>query len=250
MREFAFTVTYEEGADHLMDVFIANPGLYARTVSCHATADTMWRVDEVTGPREALSAFDEQLARLDRCSNLRGMGGCPVDLSYEVLAKRPTSRVVYSRQSEGGDCRSVPYLAAAHLGDGTLCRAEQHGREYKWRILADEDAAVGAVYDELEANLRDGFELDFERLSRSPDWADDAGGDLPLEQRKALELAVEHGYYRNPREKSLQEIAEAEGLPTSTLQYRLTRAEAWLATTFVSNGGATAAPAAESPADD
>ena len=50
MREFAFTITYERGADHLMDVFIDHPGLYARTVSCHATEDTMWRLDEVTGP--------------------------------------------------------------------------------------------------------------------------------------------------------------------------------------------------------
>lgn len=252
MREFAFTVTYGEGADHLMDVFIEHPGLYARTVSCHATTETMWRVDEVTGPREALSAYDEQLEGLGRCSSLRGMGGCPVDWTHEVLEERPTKRRIYSRQSEGEGCRSVPYLAAKHLGDGVLCRAEQHGGEYRWRILADDDAAMSAIHDELEGNLREGLSLEFERLSPSPEWT---GGratrtDLPYEQREALELAVDHGYYETPRRASIQEIAEAEGIATSTLQYRLTRAEAWLATTFAGAEDGEPTPAAAAVGDD
>lgn len=120
MQEFDFTVTYEEGADDLMDAFIENPGLYSRTLSCHATADTMWRVDEVTGPPEALTAYDRRLDGLPRCSNLRGMGGCRLDWEHEVLAERPTSRLIYSKQSEGEGCRSVPYLVTQRLGDGVL----------------------------------------------------------------------------------------------------------------------------------
>ncbi|MFC4438043.1 MULTISPECIES: helix-turn-helix domain-containing protein [Natrialbaceae] len=237
MREFAFTVVYERGADHLMDVFIEHPRLYAQTVSCHASEDTMWRVDEVTGPRDALEAYDERLDGIERCSSIRGMGGCHVDWTCETLAKRPTSRLIYSRQSEGDGCRSIPYLAAKHLGDGVLCRAEQHGSEYRWRLLAEDDTAMSAIYDELERNLRDGLELAFERISRPVEWDADrvTGSDLPYEQREALELAVEHGYYDAPRRLSLQEIADAEGIPTSTLQYRLTRAEAWLARSFLSN---------------
>lgn len=236
MREFAFTISYERGADHLMDVFIDNPGLYARTISCHATTETMWRLDDVTGPREALAAYDEQLEGLERCSSLRGMGGSRIDWTHETLAERPTRRLVYSRQSEGDGCRSVPYLAATHLGDGALCRAEQHGREYKWRILAEDDAAVRPVYDALEANLREGLSLEFERVSGESRWpTDHTASELPYKQREALSLAVEYGYYDSPRRMSIQEIAAAEGVPTSTLQYRLTQAEAWLAKTFVSS---------------
>ncbi|OIB58149.1 helix-turn-helix domain-containing protein [Natrialba sp. SSL1] len=236
MQEFAFTVTYTDGVDDLMDVFINNPGLYSRTVSCHATEDTMWRVDEVTGPQEALTAYDQRISNLSRCSNLRGMGGCQIDWEHEVLSEQPTSRVIYSQQSEGSGCRSIPYLVATHLGDGALCRAEQYSGTYRWRILADTAASLTPIHEELRANLREGLELTFERVDQSPEWSERQvpGSKLSHEQREALELAAEYGYYDSPRQLSLQEIAEAEGMPVSTLQYRLTRAEAQLVTTFLS----------------
>ena len=39
MQEFVFTVEYESGADHLMDVFIEYSELRARTLACHTTED-------------------------------------------------------------------------------------------------------------------------------------------------------------------------------------------------------------------
>ncbi len=236
MQEFDFTVTYEEGADELMDVFIRHPGLYSRTVSCHASDDTMWRVDEVTGPPDALAAYDRHLEGLPRCSSLRGMGGCSLDWEHEVLAEHPTSRLIYSRQSEGEGCRSVPYLVTKRLGDGALCRAQQYGNTYEWNVLADDDAALSPVYEELRSNLRPGLDISFERVDDSPDWTTDQpdADDLPPEQREALRAAIERGYYDTPRRNSLQEVAEVEEIPVSTLQYRITRAEAWLAKNYLS----------------
>ncbi|ELZ05294.1 helix-turn-helix domain-containing protein [Natrialba asiatica] len=237
MQEFVFTVTYDSGADDLMDVFIEYSELYARTIACHATTETMWRVDDVTGSRDALAAYDQRLTGLSRCSNLRGMGGSRIDWTHEVLSTEPTRRVIYSRQSEGDGCRSIPYLAAKYLGDGALCRAEQHGATYEWRLLAADETAMSPIYDELSDHLRDGLELTFERVESTPNWEANAiaGSELPHKQREALELGVEYGYYQTPRRSSVQDIAAAEGIPVSTLQYRLTRAEAWLATTFLSN---------------
>lgn len=237
MREFAFTVTYEEGADDLMDVFIRNPGLSSHTVSCHVSEDTMWRVDEVTGPEDTLDAYDEVLARLTRCSSLRGMGGCALDWRHEVLEETPTSRVVYSQQSESPGCRSIPYLVANHLGDGVLLHAEQHRHTYVWRVVADDDTAMSEVYERLADNLREGLSLTFDYVESAPDWSnrrtDDAS--LPPKQREALELAVERGYYERPRRNSLQEIAQREGIPTSTLQYRITSAEQRVVKAFLSD---------------
>lgn len=238
MREFVFTVTYAAGVDDLMDVFIHNPDLSARTASCHVTTNTMWRVDEVSGPPAALREYDEALAALSRCSSLRGMGGCEVDWRHEVLEKRPTERVVYSQQSEGEGCRSIPYLVARYLGDGLLMRAEQSGHDYTWRIITDDDAAMSDIYEELRRNLRPGLELSFERVDPEPGWSPyrPEGTALSAEQREALELAVAYGYYEQPRRHSLQEIADAEGIPTSTLQYRITAAESYLVKTFVGEG--------------
>jgi predicted DNA binding protein len=242
MREFAFTVTYEAGADELMDVFIRHPELSSHTVSCRATEDTMWRVDEVTGPEPALEAYDTAVDQLSRCSNLRGMGGCDVDWEYELLDATATSRVIYSRQSEGGGCRSIPYLVAARVGDGALLQAEQQGHEYIWRILADDDVAMSAVYEAIDANLREGLDIEFEYVERVLNWSDRRtdGAVLSEKQREALALAAEHGYYEQPRRNSLQEIARLADIPTSTLQYRVNRAEGNLVTAFLNDEVAAA----------
>lgn len=168
------------------------------------------------------------------------MGGCRLDWEHEVLAERPTSRLIYSKQSEGEGCRSVPYLVTRRLGDGALCRAQQYGNAYEWNVLVDDDRELSPVYEELEANLRPGLELTFERVDGSPDWTTDRpdADDLPPEQREALRAAIERGYYDTPRRMSLQEVAEAERIPVSTLQYRISRAEAWLAKNYL--GGRTA----------
>ncbi|QLC35044.1 helix-turn-helix domain-containing protein (plasmid) [Halarchaeum sp. CBA1220] len=230
MREFAFTVTYERGVDELMDVFIENPGLVSHTVSCHASEHTMWRVDEVTGPEDALAEYDRVIERLTRCSSLRGMGGCEVDWRYELLDADATSRVIYSQQSEGEGCRSIPYLVASRLGDGVLVQAEQREREYVWRILAEDDVAMSGVYEDLAAHLRDGLRLEFDRVERASNWSNRRTDDgvLTPTQRDALALAVEHGYYDQPRRNSIKEIARIEDIPTSTLQYRVNRAESAL----------------------
>ncbi|WP_353635129.1 helix-turn-helix domain-containing protein [Halobacterium sp. NMX12-1] len=245
MREFAFTVTYEEGVDDLVDVFIRNPGLSSYTRSCHVTGNTMWRVDNVSGPQEALAEYDRALDRLSRCSSLRGIGGCEMDFEYETLESQPNGRVIYSRQSEGEGCRSIPYLAAEYLGDGLLLHAKQRGDAYRWQILAADDAAMSEVYEELERNLRDGLTLELDRVEHAPEWPDrdPTPTDLPAEQREAVELAVEYGYYEQPRQASLQEIASAEDIPTSTLQYRITQAEAWLAKAYLRDGTPPSNPA-------
>lgn len=248
MREFVFTVEYEQGADDLMDLFIAHPDLHSRTLSIHVTEAAVWKLIRVTGPRGSLAAYDELLPDVTRCVDVYGMCGCPiVEWEYEVLASTPGERIVYTCQKESGESRSIPYVAAKHVGDGLLMQAERRGHQYRWRLLIGDDDTVSAIYDELTAGLRDGLAVSVDRLGDARGWVDDHewadAEDLPPEQQAALEAAVAYGYYETPRRNSVQEIAEALGVPTSTLQYRLTRAEAWLATGFVTQalGGERAA---------
>ncbi|ELY85169.1 bacterio-opsin activator HTH domain-containing protein [Natrialba taiwanensis DSM 12281] len=48
-----------------------------------------------------------------------------------------------------------------------------------------------------------------------------------------MQAAVEYGYYETPRQIDLSELADRLDVPRSTLSYRLRRAEATLASTFV-----------------
>ena len=236
MREFVFTVEYEKGANEVMDLFIENPDLHAKTMAVHATADSMWRLDRITGPTEALEEFDAVVDNVTLCNEVIGMCGAPVvEWNYEILSSTADSRIVYSCRKEGDGVQSIPYVAAKHIGDGLLMQAERRGKQYQWRLLIDDDDTVGAIYEEVSEGLSDGLSLSVQRLSEPKCWFDDDldSDELPPEQQAALEAAVEHGYYQTPRENTVQEISEKLDIPNSTLQYRLTRAEAWLARQFV-----------------
>ena len=249
MREFVFTIEYERGVDEVMDLFIENPELHARTMAVHATSESMWRLNHVTGPKAVLNAFDDLLDRVDHCKETIGMCGSPVvEWDYEILSRSPNSRIVYTSKKEGNGVHSIPNVAAKHIGDGLLMQAERRGNQYQWRLLIDDEDTVGAIYKEVDDGLSDGLSINVERLSDPECWTEDRFHDdsLPPEQQAALEAAVEYGYYETPRRNSLQAIADEIDVPTSTLQYRVTRAEAWLATEFVSQSlGASPEPGHE-----
>jgi hypothetical protein len=227
-----------------MDLFIEYPELHAKSMAVHATTESVWRLDRITGPTGALAAFDETLSSVTDCDQRVGMCGAPVvEWDYEILASSADGRIVYSRRTEGTGVQSIPHIAAEHIGDGLLMQAERRGPEYQWRLLVDDDDTVGAIYEEVEAGLCEELTVSVERLSEPKCWFEETIGDgeLPPEQHAALEAAVEFGYYESPRRNTVSEIAEHIDVPRSTLQYRLTRAEAWLARQFVSDSVGVAA---------
>ena len=78
VREFVFTVEYESGADEVMDLFIEHPDLRARSMEVHATSESVWGIDKVVGPSDALEEFDERLERVTSDPDATGMCGAPV----------------------------------------------------------------------------------------------------------------------------------------------------------------------------
>ncbi|RDZ51324.1 transcriptional regulator [Haloferax sp. Atlit-4N] len=237
MREFVFTVEYEKGADEVMDLFIGNPDLHSKTMAVHATNESMWRLDRITGPTEALEEFDAVVESVTLCNEVIGMCGAPVvEWNYETLSSTSNGRIVYSCREEGGGVQSIPYVAAKHIGDGLMMQAERRGKQYQWRLLIDDDT-VGEIYEEVNDGLSEGLSLSVQRISEPECWLEEGfdSDELPPEQQAALEAAVEFGYYESPRRNTVKEISEKLGIPNSTLQYRLTRAEAWLAREFVTD---------------
>jgi len=235
MREFIFTIDYDRGADPIMDVFIDYPEAHSRTIACNVTCDGMWRLERIAGPEDALERLDDVFAEPVQCTECIGTHDCHTDWCYKVIGADQGRRTVYSYRSETGDCHSIPRLAIEHVGDGVLCETERRGNRCEWRLLLCSDEGVDALFEALEAELRPGLTVEFRQLGEPSYWSDEAVtlAELPPEQQAAVEAAVEHGYYRTPREVSLTELADRLEVSRSTLQYRLQRAESWIVRSFV-----------------
>ena len=235
MREFAFTVTYEEGADPVADVFRAHPSAMARSLACCVTAESSWRVDRLTGPEDALETLEARYLDGGHCTECLGTENCCAGGQTELLSSSSGRRTVYTYRPEVADCHSVPYLAATFLGDGLLFRATRQGADYEWRVLMRDAEPVGELFEAIQSGLRDGVSLTLTGLGEATHWCESSVtvADLPHEQREALRTAVGMGYYETPKATTVADVAEALDVPRSTLQYRLQRAEAWLARQFV-----------------
>lgn len=236
MREVVFTVEYETGADLLMDLFIDNPDLHARSMEVHATSEAVWGIDKVVGPSPVLDEYDDRVERTVSGSDPTGMCGAPVtEWQYEILSSNPESRKIYSHRTEGDGPRSIPLVASQHLGEGLIMRSERRGDQFRWHLLID--GSIGTMHDEIRENLRDGLSLTVERLGEPPCLLEDSRVQRSLtpEQKAALEAALNHGYYEEPRQATVAEIADEVDVASSTFQYRLNRAEAWLAKQFAAD---------------
>ncbi len=236
MREFVFTVEYENGTDGVMDLFIEHPNLYARSMEINATSETVWGIEKVVGPAAVLDEFDDELERVANDPSTTGMCGAPVtEYEYTILSSNAESRKIHWLRREGDGPRSIPLVAAKHIGEGLIMRTERRGNQYRWRLLIDGTASE--THEEVRANLREVLSLTVERLGTPPCLLEDGRVQQTLtpEQKSALEAAIERGYYEEPRQQSVTEIAEDVGVSRSTFQYRLNRAEAWLAQQFAAD---------------
>lgn len=238
LRELVFDVTYTSGVDPVADIFIEYSGLISTSVTCTMTANNVWYLERFAGPPDALEELDAVLDDLTCC------GDDEIDAerrysnwSYKILSRERHSRTVCAYGTNVDTSRSIPHLAAVHVGEGLLYETERRADQCRWRILMPQDIPIENLYDVIRTELPAGLTLKFDHLSDPNHWGDDTVTvtDLPYDQREALEAAVVHGYYETPREITAQELAEQVDVPQSTFQYRLSRAEAWLATQFVAD---------------
>lgn len=237
LNELVFDVTYEAGIDPVADVFIEHSGLLSRSLTCTVTAEDVWYLEQFTGPTAALDDLDDVLDELTVCgSEIEGEHQYE-NWQYKLLSRTPSSRTICAYGTHLDTNHSIPHLAATHIDTGLLYETERRGSRCRWRILMPQDVPAKELYTTIQEALPSGLEMRFDHVRDPSHWGDDTVSltDLPYEQREALEAAVAHGYYETPREITAQELADRLNLPQSTLQYRLSRAEAWLATRFVAD---------------
>jgi predicted DNA binding protein len=234
MREFVFTLEYDRGVDPIVDVFVDHPETEARSVACSVVGEDMWRLDRFTGPESAMEALDELVLDANRCNECPS-GACESYREHELLERDATSATVYTFRQGIDACPSLPYHATTHLGPGLFFDTRRRGNEYVWRVLTRDGGGAGELYDQMVENFPEDVSISLAQVSDPTHWGecDRSDTDVSYEQRAAIEAAVDAGYYETPRDTTLAEIADETGIARSTLQYRLQRAESWLAREFV-----------------
>jgi hypothetical protein len=235
MREFTFDIVYEVGADPVMDVFIEHPTLVAEALHGCVTERSFWRVERLTGPTAALDMVER--LRLDETVRTASITetDCTATRTHDVLERSDGERVIYTHLEGVEDGDAIQTLAAQYLPAGSLFCSTRREASHGWRIFMQSDEKVGLLYDALSANLRPGLAFRMGHLGEAEGWGHDSLGSvaLPPDQRRVMRAAVDHGYYRTPREITLEELSEILDVPRSTLSYRLRRAEEILVTGYL-----------------
>ncbi len=232
MRELVFALEYEPGCNRVADALADHPDARVRSLSLHATAERLWRVDHANGTPDALDAIEDAFHNSDYYADCLATEDCGATQTTRVLDRTDGALVLYSDWERTPTCASVPHIARDHLGDGVLFETRHEGRHYTWRLIHSGEGDLAAFFDDLEAAVGECARLE---MLRTADTTASAGGSdgktsgLSPEQEAALRAAVEHGYYESPREVDVGELAEHLDVPRSTLTYRLRRAEEHLA---------------------
>jgi len=238
MRELVFALEYEPGCNRVADALADHPDARVRSLSLHATAEQLWRVDHATGTPEALADVEATVLDTDYYADCLATEDCNTTQTTEVLDRTEDTLVLYSHWERTPTCASVPHIARGHLGDGVLFETRHEGRHYTWRLIHAGDGNVGAFFDALEPAVGDCARMEMLRAGDTAAPAEGAGtgrevSAFSVEQEAALRAAVEHGYYESPREVDVADLATHLDVPRSTLTYRLRRAEEHLAKQYV-----------------
>lgn len=239
MRELIFVLDYEPGSNALANTLADHPDAQIRSLSLHATAESLWRVDHAIGSVDALAAIKEVFLTTDYYADCLATEECGSNSHTQVLEHTDDVLVLYSYWERTPSCTSIPHIALECLGDGALFETHHEQRRYRWRVIYAGDGDTRTFLAELDHAVDDCATVEIQRLtdaSSALSDVDTATDGMSSEQSEALKAAVEHGYYETPREIDLGELAQKLDVPRSTLTYRVRRAEAQIAKQFVKKG--------------
>lgn len=104
--------------------------------------------------------------------------------------------------------------------NGFLVHSETETDGWLVRMLLPDRAALNAVWEHA---IENGISLDIIEIYGNERAGADSSYGLTDEQRTALRLAYEKGYFVEPREMSLDQLAEELGLSSTAMSGRLRR---------------------------
>ncbi|TYT60371.1 helix-turn-helix domain-containing protein [Natrialba swarupiae] len=230
LREFTFTLTYDEGEDPVADVFHSHPNLEALTIDVTTGRTSFVRLVQLRGPPDVADRLQTILEDRDYLPRAIGTDRCCGTSTSYRLECAPRQRLIYAYVEDVCDCQSVYNIVSEHLQRGTIIERRQHDGRERWRLLMRSDEAVGELFEHIETACRDGVTVEAGQLGEATEWHGDAFVDDELtgSQREAVSQAAARGYYERPREVTVAELSAELDVPKSTLSYRLRMAESKL----------------------
>lgn len=231
MREMAFSIDYDKGADPFMDLFRKRSDLTSKSISTSVSRDSHWLIERFVGPEAALDEVEAMRCSGDDPKEEMTESTCGATRHATVLERTANSLVIYLFVERLHTCNSVYALAARQLDRGFLIQSQRRQDTHEMRILTRTKENIESLYDQLQTSLGDGISLQFGHLNGVTQWNFDslASVSMSQEQRSMVRKAIEHGYYETPREITAAELADTLDIPQSTVSYRLRQAEAQLA---------------------
>lgn len=104
--------------------------------------------------------------------------------------------------------------------NGTILAAASANGQWHLRLLVPERGALARTHEVCKAA---GLTVDIARIYALDEGRDERYYGLTDEQREAIALAAEHGYYEIPRETTAQDIADDIGISHQALSERIRR---------------------------
>lgn len=104
--------------------------------------------------------------------------------------------------------------------NGYLVHTETEGDGWLVRLLLPDRSALNTVWEYADA---EDIDIDIIEIYGNEAAGGEASFGLTAEQRDALTVAYERGYFSEPREVSLEEIAAEMGLSSTAISGRLRR---------------------------
>ena len=107
----------------------------------------------------------------------------------------------------------------AALG-GLMLKAESTDRGWAVRLHLPDREALADLWEYCD---REGISFELYRMFRQDEWTNGFAPELTDHQRDALVAAYEAGYFEEPRETSLEELAERLGISPAAVGGRIRR---------------------------
>lgn len=142
--------------------------------------------------------------------------GDPTVAAYDLIEWGDASGLYYIEHADG----TVLISSAVSDANGYLVHTESEGEGWLVRLLLPDRAALNAVW---EYAIDHGMDLEIVEIYRNEDAGAASSFGLTDEQRTALLVAYEQGYFVEPREISLDALADELDLSSTAMSGRLRR---------------------------